>query len=269
MNNWKNIRLKIEGDRADLILDRPEVHNALNPELIQEIGDALDLVLANKRIRFLVLCGEGKSFCAGADIKWFASAGEKTKMENWQEYLQFPELLKKLYTFPKITIAVAHGNVKGGGNGLVAACDFVVAELSAIFAFSEIKLGIVPATIMPFIARRVLIQNMKKLMYSGSNINTTEAKEIGLIDYLADNDNTMQVVDKLIASLRTSAPNALQTCKELLLKNENGEISIENGEYTSSVLADLVHSEEGKEGLQAFLEKRKPGWRTVEMKHHQ
>jgi len=260
---WKNIRLKIDGDRADLILNRPGIHNALNPELIGEIGKALDEISRNDEIRFLVLSGEGKSFCAGADINWFASAREKTKMDNWQEYLQFPEILKKIYRLPKITVSAIHGNVQGGGNGLVTACDFAIAELSTTFAFGEIKLGIVPATIMPFVAKKISIQNMKKLMYSGSRINTSEAIEIGLVDYIAENGRLMDTVDKLIASIRTSAPKALQICKQLLLNNENGEINIESTEYTSSVLADVVHSEEGMEGLQAFLEKRKPNWNKL------
>jgi methylglutaconyl-CoA hydratase len=268
MMNWKNICLNIEGDRAEITLNRPKLHNALNPELISELNSAFDEISITDEIRFVVLSGEGKSFCAGADINWLASAREKTKMDSWQEYLKFPELLKKIHRFPKITIAAVHGNVRGGGNGLVAACDFAVAEISTVFAFGEIKLGIVPATIMPFISKRVSVQNMKKLMYSGSDINTTEAREIGLIDYVADNDMTMKVVGKLIDNLKNSAPNALQTCKQLLLGIETGEITIDSSEFTSGVLADLVHSGEGLEGLQAFLDKRKPVWNKMETEQY-
>lgn len=266
--SWTNILLKIEGDRADIKLNRPEFHNAINPELIAEFGEAIDEVSNMDDIRFLIISGEGKSFCAGADINWFASAREKTKMDNWQEYLQFPELLKKIYKFPKITISAIHGNVQGGGNGLVAACDFAIAENSAVFAFGEVKLGIVPATIMPFVAKKVSIQNLKKLMYSGSSINTEEAQKIGLVDYIAEKGKLMYVVDEFIASLRTSAPNAVQICKRLLLSTETGEVNIESTEYTSSVLADLVHSEEGLEGLQAFLDKRKPVWNKLKPEHN-
>lgn len=263
MKNWKNIQLKIDDSRADIILNRPEVHNALNPEVIEELHEALDVVVKNENVLFVVFSGEGKSFCAGADIKWFASAVDKTKPDNWQEYLRMAELLKAIYQFPKITIAAVHRNVLGGANGIVAACDFAIAEQSTAFAFGEVKLGIIPATIMPFIAKRVSTQTMKKLMYSGDRFWASEAQLIGLIDFLADDGKLMGVVDRLIEGLKTSSPKALQACKQLLQKTDTGEINVESSEYTAAILADLIHSGEGQEGLRAFLEKRKPDWHKL------
>ena len=260
MGNWENIQLHIEGNRADLILNRPQVHNALNPEIIEEIHEALSSVSKMEHVQFLVFSGEGKSFCAGADIKWFATAVDKAKADNWQEYLRMAELLKTIHQFQKITIAAAHRNVLGGANGIVAACDFAVAERSTAFAFGEIKLGIIPSTIMPFVAKRISIQVLKKLMYSGERFWASEANLIGLVDFLADDGKLMQVVDRLIDGLKSSSPKALQACKQMLLKTEMGEVNVESSEYTAAVLADLVHSEEGQEGLRAFLEKRKPDW---------
>lgn len=263
MKNWKNIQLKIEGHRADLILDKPEVHNALNPEMIEEMHEALAAVSMMDDIQFLVLSGSGKSFCAGADVNWFAQAVNKAKADNWQEYLRMAELMKLLYQFPKITIAAVHRNVLGGANGLVAACDFAVSERSTAFAFGEIKLGIAPATITPFIARRVSIQNMKKLMFSGDRFWATEAQLIGLIDFLADDGKLEKVVSGLIEGLKASSPNALKACKQLLLQTDAGTLNVESSELTAAVLADLVHSDEGQEGLRAFLEKRKPDWNKL------
>lgn len=263
MKNWKNIQIKIDGHRANIMLNRPKVHNAINPALIGEMHQALDQISTMEEIHFLVISGAGKSFCAGADINWFAQALDKAKADNWQEYLQMAELLKLIYRFPKITIAAVHRNVLGGANGLVAACDFAVAERSTAFAFGEIKLGIAPATITPFIAKRVSVQNMKKLMFSGDRFWATEAQLIGLIDFIADDGKLEQVVVELIEGLKKSSPKALNACKQLLIKADAGELNVESSEYTAAVLADLVHSAEGQEGLRAFLEKRNPDWQKL------
>ncbi|WP_159521017.1 enoyl-CoA hydratase-related protein [Sunxiuqinia indica] len=263
MENRKCIKIEVDGHRANLILNRPEVHNALNPEMIEEMHGALTELALQDDILFLVISGEGKSFCAGADISWFASAVDKAKSDNWEEYLRMAELLKQLYQFPKITIAAVHRNVLGGANGLVAACDFAVSERSTAFAFGEIKLGIIPATITPFIAKRVSIQNMKKLMFSGDRFWAPEAHLIGLVDFLADDGKLEQVVKELISGLKSSSPNALKACKKLLLKVDSNEYGIDSSEHTAAILADLIQSDEGQEGLRAFLEKRKPDWQNL------
>lgn len=263
MENWKNIKLELGDKRANLILSRPQVHNAINPELIEEMHEALKIIAERDEIQFLVLSGEGKSFCAGADIAWFAGAVDKSKADNWQEYLRMAELLKALHELPKVTIAAAHRNVLGGANGLVAACDFVVAERSTAFAFGEVKLGIVPATITPFVACRVSVQNMRKLMFSGDRFWATEAQLVGLVDFLAEDGKMEQVVDQLIDGLKDSSPNALRACKKLLLKVGSGELTVESSEHTAAVLAELIESDEGQEGLRAFLEKRKPDWQKL------
>jgi methylglutaconyl-CoA hydratase len=268
MKKYKYVQLQIEGNRANLALNRPRKHNALNPELIEDLHKALKLVSETEEVQFLVLSGEGKSFCAGADINWFVAASEKAKSDNWQEYLRMAELLKVIHQLPVITIAAAHQNVLGGGNGLLAACDFAVAECSTTFAFGEIKLGIVPATIIPYVAKRVSIQNMKKLMYSGERFWAKEAKVIGLLDFIADDGKLEKVVGELIEGLKSSSPKAIRACKQLLLKTETGEVSVETSEYTAAVLADLVHSDEGKEGLQAFLDKRTPDWQKLKLEQN-
>ncbi|WP_299581214.1 enoyl-CoA hydratase-related protein [uncultured Sunxiuqinia sp.] len=263
MKNWKNIQLEITGRRANLLLNRKKVHNALNPRMIEEMHEALAKVAADDKVQFLVISGAGKSFCAGADINWFAEAVNKAKSDNWQEYLRMAELMKVIYQFPKITITAVHRHVLGGANGIVAACDFAVAEHSTAFAFGEIKLGIVPAIITPFLSKRMSTQNLKKLMYSGDRFGAPHAHGVGLVDFLAEDGQLEQVVRELIDGLKTSSPNALRACKQLLLKEGSGELTIENSEYTAAVLAELIHSDEGQEGLRAFLEKRKPDWKKL------
>ncbi|MGM0621757.1 MAG: enoyl-CoA hydratase-related protein [Bacteroidota bacterium] len=260
MKNLKYITIKIDRNRADLILNRPDRHNALNPELIGEFRDALKSITQKSEIHFLVIWGNGKSFCAGADISWLASAGEKSIQENQEEYLQIPTLLKELRDVPQITIAAVHGNVLGGANGIISACDFVIAEQSTAFAFGEIRLGIIPATIMPFVAQRLSVQHMKKLMYTGSRFLAPEAKNSGLVDFIAEDGERFSENDLLIKELSSSSPNALRACKNLLHEIDTGKVTTTSTEKTAQLLAQLTHSEGGREGLQAFLEKRKPIW---------
>lgn len=244
----------------DVILNRPEKHNALNPEVLQEFQEALDWISEEKDLHFLVISGKGKSFCAGADIKWFASGRGKSKQENREEYLQIPELLKTLYEIPQITIAAVHGNILGGANGIISACDFVVAEESASFAFGEIKLGIIPATIMPFVARRLSTQNMKKMMFTGERFSAADALQSGLVDFTTTDKNLTLVVEQLIDKLKLASPDALRVCKQLIINIDSGKITTKNSEYTANLLAELAHSKQGIEGLTAFLEKRQPDW---------
>ncbi|WP_372775591.1 enoyl-CoA hydratase-related protein [Mangrovibacterium sp.] len=265
MKNDQNILLQIEHDKATILLNRPEQHNAINAELISELHDVLDGLAENPEVRFVVIAGQGRSFCAGADISWFANSVNRDKAENWHEYLEMADLLRKINNFPKIVIAAAHKNVLGGGNGILAACDFAVAEKSTAFAFGEVKLGIIPATILPFVAKRLSIQNLKKLMFSGERIWTSEAQAIGLVDFVAADDQRMAVVDKLISELRQVSPAALVACKQLIQKVGLGEVTTESSEYTAAVLADLVESVEGQEGMRAFLDKRKPDWNALKM----
>ena len=260
MKNQKYIEVKTEGNRTDLILNRPEKHNALNPEFLSELHEALNLISGNEEIHFLVISGKGKSFCAGADIKWFSSAKEKSKQKNREEYLQIPEVLQTLYEMPQITIAAVHGNVLGGANGIISACDFVVAEESANFAFGEIKLGIIPATIMPYVARRLSSQSMKKVIFTGERFSAAEALQSGLVDFTTADKNLTIVVEQLIGKLMLASPNALRACKQLMRNIASGEITVKNSEYTASLLTELTDSEQGREGLSAFLEKRKPDW---------
>lgn len=260
MKNYQYITLTKEGNRVDISLNRPEYHNAIIPEMIDELHHAFEFVENEEDVHFVVLRGEGVSFCSGADISWFAESVKREKSESWQEYLKFAELLKRISFLSKITIAAVHKNVKGGGNGLAAACDFIIAEESTSFAFSEIKLGIIPSTILPFVGKRVSMQNLKKLMYSGEVFRAPEARLIGLVDFVAEEEKLEQLTDKLVEELSVMPFEALKECKKLIMKIDSGEVGIENCEFTAGVLADLVYSKEGQEGLRAFLEKRKPNW---------
>ena len=258
MSEYHHVKLRISGNRADIFLNRPGKHNALNPAMIEELHDALRVAEQEKDVLFVVFSGEGPSFCAGADVDWLAGSAVREESQVIREYERLAELLIRITFYPKITVAAVHHHVLGGGNGLLAACDFTIAEETASFAFSEVKIGIIPATIMPFVAKRVAVRDLRKLMFSGARFVAGEAHLIGLIDFIAAGNGRMKVADQLIGELGSVSPNALKACKQLILKAELGEIGLNSGQYTASVLAKLIRSEEGQEGLRAFLEKRDP-----------
>lgn len=260
MNEFDNIRLTVKRPRADISLSRPGKHNALNPEMIEELHEALSVLERQEDILFVVFSGEGPSFCAGADLNWLAGSVIRERSQIRYEYERLAELLRRIVFYPKITLAAAHKHVIGGGNGLLAACDYTVAEETTTFAFSEVRLGVVPATIMPFVAKRVTIRDLRKLMFSGVRFAAREGHLIGLVDFIAAGNGRMKVVDELIKELGSVSPNALKACKQLILKVDSGEVGLQSGQYTASVLADLIHTGESREGIQAFLEKRKPDW---------
>lgn len=260
MSEFRNIRLTIRGNRADLLLSRPGKHNALNPETIEELHQVLTDLEKRNDLLFVVLAGDGPSFCSGADLEWFAGSADREQSEVRLEYERLALLLGRFSRLRQITFGVAHHQVLGGANGLLSVCDFTIADETTSFAFSEVKLGIVPAIIMPFVAKRMDVRYLRKLMFSGQRFGAAEAQLTGLIDFIAGTNGRMKLVDELIRELEAASPTALKACKQLLNKVASGEIGIDDGTSTASVLAELLYSEEGREGLRAFLEKRKPDW---------
>ena len=257
---YTQIQVQVEDIKAEITLNRPEQHNALNPQMIQELNAAFDELNTNSAINFIILKGNGKSFCAGADINWFSNAINRTEEENFSEYKALAALLLKIFSSPKLTIAAAHKNVFGGANGILAACDFAIVTNDTLFSFSEVKLGIIPATILPFVAKRLSMQSLKKLMLSGMRIGAEEALLLGLVDYVVGPEQLMSKVNTLIEELSLGAPEAITACKRLIHSVTEGEISVYDTDKTAKILAQRVLSDEGKEGTKAFLEKRNPNW---------
>lgn len=264
MSEFRNIRLTIRGNRADLLLCRPGKHNAINPEMTEELHEALSELEQRNDVLFVVLAGEGPSFCAGADLEWFAGSVNREQSLVRLEYERLALLLRRFFMLPQVTFAVAHQHVAGGGNGLLAVCDFTVADETTSFVFSEVRLGIIPAIIMPFVGKRMGMRHLRKLIFSGQRFGAAEAQLTGLIDFIAGGNGQMKLVDGLISELEAVSPAALRASKQLLLKVDAGEVGPDHGEYTASVLTELIYSEQGREGLRAFLEKRRPDW----IRHH-
>lgn len=257
---FETIIIQKEKEIAKIILNRPEVHNAFNDLMIDELLKALANISNDKNIRILILTGEGKSFCAGADINWMKKMKNYTYEENLQDSLKLAELLYKIYTLPQATIARVNGSAIGGGTGLLAACDIAIASDKAKFSLSEVKLGLVPACISPYVMKRIGEMKCKELFLTGERIDAPKAQEYGLINYCVDEANLDTFINEKIEMLLSSGPKAIAVCKELLQKIPN-QTPEEYIKYTAEVIASLRISEEAQEGMNAFLEKRKPKWR--------
>ena len=259
-NDYRYIEVLIEGNVARINLNRPERHNALILELIEEFSLVLDEVAIRDDINFVVLSGNGRSFCAGADLNWFYSSEQLTLEQNTDRYQHLANLLLKIFQLPQITIATVRGNVFGGGIGLMAACDFVLAEANTRFMFSEVKLGLLPATILPFVANRLSVQNLRKWILTGNLFVVNEAHRIGLVDEIYNGNDLERELSTLIMSFDSASPSAIKRAKLMINQVVSGNIDVADTTATSAILAEALLSHDGQEGIHAFLEKRKPEW---------
>jgi methylglutaconyl-CoA hydratase len=259
-HDYRYIEIQLEDKIARISLNRPERHNALILEMIAELDQALDEISGRNDLLFMVLSGNGRSFCAGADLNWFYGSDENNQEENAARYKHLADLLLKLHQLPLITIACARGNVFGGGIGLMAACDFVLAEANTHFMFSEVKLGLLPATILPFVAKRLSVQNLRKWILTGSLFYAPEAHQAGLADILYEEDQLEKTLSEFLNSFDSGAPSAVKRAKNTINQVTSGAIGVNDTGLTAVILAEALSSPDGQEGIQAFLEKRKPEW---------
>jgi len=255
-NNTINIQTR--GRICELWLARPEKRNAINGEMAGELIRALGLMANDPEISLVVLRGEGKVFCAGGDLEWMSEEATEDRDPP-------PKILSKLfrafYEFPKPLIALVHGKAMGGAMGMIAAADYVVATKDAGFAFSEVRLGLVPATISPFVIRRCGEYRSLQLMLSGSLIPAIQAKEAGLADMVVDTDQAGKEIDRISGELIKNAPGAMMRCKQLVRNVAHHPVNDQLYDYTAGVLEEAGNTDEAKEGIRAFKEKREPYWR--------
>ncbi len=247
----------IENGLARIVLNRPEKQNALNAEVIATLNDWLKQIAKNRSVQFVIIEGKGKSFCAGADLQWFVDAANLPEKEIREQFEPLGKMLRRLQNLPQVTIALAKGNIFGGGTGLLAACDFVLMEESSILAFSEVLLGLAPAIILPFVAGRISRQEARKLMLTGKYFSASYAQTIGLADDVVAEERLEETLQTLLTGFKKAAPEAVQTCKKLLNNVYCGKVGVENYRHMAKMLATRVASEEGKKRIGVFLEKRK------------
>jgi methylglutaconyl-CoA hydratase len=256
---FQTILMALDNKIARIIFNRPDVHNAFNATMISEIADALDRIKSDRSVHVVVLTGKGKSFCAGADINWMREIIHYTYEQNLEESLQLAEVLHKLYTLPKPTVAMVNGTAIGGGNGFLSACDIAIAAEEAKFGLSEVKIGLVPAAISPYVIRKIGESKAREYFLTGKRITAFMAQEIGLINEVVPGGQLEEKVEELVGLLLTSGPEALANCKELIFRVP--QMSLEEAkDFTARMIANLRISEEGQEGMTSFLEKRKPKW---------
>jgi methylglutaconyl-CoA hydratase len=260
MNQYTTIEFEINNEVGTIWLNRPEIHNAFNEVMIAELIAIFEEIREMESVRIIILRGRGKSFCAGADLNWMRNVAKYSYEENYKESLNLSICFHKIYTCPKPTIAMVHGAAIGGANGLLAACDFAFADLETTFSLSEVKIGIVPACISPYVTKRVSEYGSKELMLTGKRFKGAEAARHRLVNESMAFEVMEAHVDELVKLLKTSGPKAMSHCKNLLYDIANVLDLDQAIAYTAKMIADIRASEEGQEGMSAFLEKRKPNW---------
>jgi len=256
---YKTIKLYVKNRVARLVFDRPHVHNAFDAGMLSEISGAVTKVKEDSSVRVLVLTGNGKSFCSGADLKWMREIVDYTFEQNLEETRHLAELMYSLYMLPKPTVAMVNGSAIGGGTGFISACDIAVASEDAKFGLSEVKIGLVPAAISPYVIRKIGESKAREYFLTGRRITARKAMEIGLLSEVVPKEELGSRVDEIVNQLLSSGPEAIANCKELILKVPHMGFD-EAKEFTARMIANLRVSEEGQEGTAAFLEKRKPSW---------
>lgn len=254
------LTLTVNAGVATVTLTQPEIRNAFSDEVILEITEAFRVAGERPDVRAVVLAAEGTAFCAGANLNWMRRMADYDRAENLQDAGALAEMLRTIYHCPKPTIARVQGDVYAGGMGLVAACDMAVAAENAGFCLSEVKIGLVPGTIAPYVLRAMGARAGHRYFLTGERFDAAEALRIGFVHQVVAAEQLDDAVDSLLKALLVAGPDAVRTCKKLVLDVAEQEINAQLIASTVEVIADIRASEEGKEGVQAFLSKRKPSW---------
>jgi methylglutaconyl-CoA hydratase len=256
------IELERRGPALTIRLRRPEVRNAFDDAMLRDLTRAAEWLHAEQTIRFVVLEGAGPVFCAGADFQWMQRMVEYTREENLEDARRLARCLELLDTLPQLTICKVRGAALGGGMGLVACADLVVAEPGARFGFPEVRLGLSPATIAPYVIRRLGPGRARTLFVTGRRFSAEQALAWGFVDQLAEPEALDAAVEELVRRSHAAAPGAVAACKELV-RRVSGRPIPQVAEYTATLIAEMRVGPEGQEGLRAALGKRKPHWSEV------
>jgi methylglutaconyl-CoA hydratase len=259
MSNEVITRVDADGN-ASVMLNRPEVHNAFDPAMTRLLTASLEKLDADPKVRAVVLLGAGKSFCAGADIGHMQASAKFSRAQNFKAAQESARMFHTVYNLSKPTIACIHGAVRGGGVGLVAACDIAIAARTATFRLSEVKIGIIPSMISPYVIAAIGERQSRRYFISGEEFDAAEAWRMGLIHEIAEEEALHGMVGVMLSQLYSSGPKAMAAAKKLIGLSAHATIDKKILDETSQRVADIRATAEGQEGLTAFLEKRKPSW---------
>ncbi|MQY51345.1 enoyl-CoA hydratase/isomerase family protein [Rhodocyclus tenuis] len=259
--NYQSIVTEIDGAVGILSLMKPERHNAFDETLISEITAGLRQLEDDRRVRVVIISAAGKSFCAGADLNWMKRAAAASDDENLADARRLGELLSTLNSLSKPTIARVHGPAYGGGVGLIAACDIAIASYDAIFSLSEVKLGLIPAVISPYVLAAIGERHARRYMLSAERFSAAEAYRIGLVHEIVPGIEQLDdAIAELVDTLLKNGPRAQAECKALIRVVAGQPIDDATIEETVRRITYVRASPEGREGLAAFLDKRRPDW---------
>ncbi|HEB28624.1 MAG TPA: enoyl-CoA hydratase/isomerase family protein [Porticoccus sp.] len=260
MNNRVRLTTDFRGV-ATVTLSRPHTHNAFDGCMVDELTSAFETTMANPSARVMILAAEGKTFSAGADLAWMKRMGEYSYIENLKDAKNLAKMLKTLHEMPLPTIARIQGPAFGGALGLISCCDIAIAATKASFAFSEVKIGLIPATISPYIIEAMGSRAARRYFMTGEKFEAQQAVDLGLINEAVEETQLDNTIAQLITTLLENSPTAMHSAKQLVQDIGNRSINDELIKETCERIADIRQSKEGQEGLSAFLEKRKPHWR--------
>ena len=247
---------------ATMTLNRPEVRNAFDHDLIEQLGARLMEVREREEIRALVITGAGDCFSAGADVNWMRSMVDAGEENNLEDALGLADLMGALHDMGKPTVARVNGHAFGGGVGLVACCDIAIASSDAKFSLSEVRLGLVPAVISPYVLDAIGVRHGRRFFLSGEVMSAKKARRIGLVHEVSKRDRLDEAIEHQLSMLLLGGPAAIRECKALIAMVDGHAMSADSAlrRRTAELIAQLRVTEEGQEGLRAFLEKRRPSW---------
>ena len=255
-----NLKIEVAAQRATLTLTRPELRNAFNDEVIAELTQAFTELGQRDDVRAIVLAAEGPAFCAGADLNWMRRMADYDRAQNLADAARLAEMLRVIHSCPKPVIARVQGDVYAGGMGLVACCDIAISTDSTHYCLSETRLGLMPATISPYVMRAMGPRAAQRYCLSAVRLEAAEALRIGFVHEVVTADRLDERVDAVARALVNASPAAVRACKRLLQDVAQREIDAELIAQTVAAIADVRASAEGREGVQAFLQKRQPSW---------
>ncbi|MGA8655896.1 MAG: enoyl-CoA hydratase/isomerase family protein [Chthoniobacterales bacterium] len=258
--NWQTLEVAISGQTATVTLSRPDVSNAFNEAAVKELEDGFRALAKRSDIRVILLAAVGKSFSAGADLSWMKRMADLSAEENFTDAYRLATMLRTIYTCPQPVIARVQGDAYGGGVGLIAAADIVVAADNACFSLSEVKLGLIPATISPYVIRAIGVRAARRYFVTAERFDAAEAYRIGLVHKIASPDALDGAVESVVAAILQNGPGAVIKSKQLVQDLDGQLLSDELLADTARRIAQIRGSEEAREGVRAFLEKRLPAW---------
>ncbi|HUR90610.1 MAG TPA: enoyl-CoA hydratase/isomerase family protein [Ramlibacter sp.] len=258
----KHLELHFHSGVATVTLNRPDVRNAFNDEVIAELSAVFVELAGRHEVRCIVLAANGSAFCAGADLNWMKGMASFSYDQNVDDARALANMLRVLYRCPKPTIARVQGDVYAGGMGLVAACDIAVSVDTASYCLSEVRLGLIPATISPYVIRAMGARAAHRWFLTAERFSAAEAHRVGLVHEVVKADGLDAKVNEIAQALVSAGPSAVKACKDLVHDVAGREIDHVLVERTVKGIADIRVSDEGREGIQSFLGKRKPSWIT-------